>query len=234
MDFRSPQCVIDALTERSRYGVFGYSDSGDDYFEVLRTWFGSRFGWHPKPEWLVKTPGVVFAVTMAIRALTKAGEAVLIQEPVYYPFREAIRSNGRKVVVSRLRFDGGAYSIDYGDFERKIAKNQVRLFILCSPHNPVGRVWAREELERMGDICREHGVLVVSDEIHADFVYPGTGTLFLPLPAPAFLIFPSSARRRQKPSTSPGCPYPTFSYPTGSCAAHSVKKSAKAGAIRWA
>ncbi len=172
MDFRSPQCVIDALSERIRHGVFGYSDSGDTYIQVLQKWFRDRFGWEVKPEWLVKTPGVVYAVATAIRAYTGDGDAVLIQEPVYYPFRECILSNGRKLVVSELVYDGASYAIDFEDVEKKIRENSVKLFILCSPHNPVGRVWTKEELLRLGDICKRHQVIVVSDEIHADFVYP--------------------------------------------------------------
>jgi cystathionine beta-lyase len=173
MDFKSPPCVIDALVERSHHGIFGYSECSDDYNEVLQQWFRDRFDWDIRPEWLVKTPGVVYAVATSIRAFTEAGDAVLIQEPVYYPFRSSITSNGRKVVVSALRYDGAAYTIDFDDFEKKIVEAEVKLFILCSPHNPVGRVWRREELLRLGEICRQHGVIVVSDEIHADFVYPG-------------------------------------------------------------
>jgi cystathionine beta-lyase len=179
MDFKSPQCVIDALVDRSRHGVFGYSDCGDDYIQVLQKWFGDRFGWDLEPDWLVKTPGVVYAITMAIRAFSYPGEAVLIQEPVYYPFRQSIEVNGRETVVSELCYDGTIYSIDFEDFERKIKDKQVKLFILCSPHNPVGRVWTKDELLRLGNICQRHGVRVVSDEIHADFVFPGhTHTVF--------------------------------------------------------
>ena len=173
MDFRAPQCVIDALTEKSAHGIFGYSESREDYVEVLQSWFSRRFNWQIQPEWLVKTPGVVFAICAAIRALTQKGDAVLIQQPVYYPFTESITVNHRTLVVNELNFDGSGYTIDYEDFEQKIVQHNVKLFILCNPHNPVGRVWTREELVRMGDICVKHGVTVISDEIHADFVYPG-------------------------------------------------------------
>jgi cystathionine beta-lyase len=115
----------------------------------------------------------VYAICAAIRALTGRGEAVLIQQPVYYPFAESVTVNGRKLVVNELLYQNGRYTIDYADFEEKIRENRVRLFILCSPHNPVGRVWSAEELTRLGEICLRHGVLIVSDEIHADFVYPG-------------------------------------------------------------
>ncbi len=173
MDFRTPPCVVDALIEKSAHGIFGYSESREDYFDVLRGWFSRRFYWQIQPEWLLKTPGVVFAICAAIRALTQKGDAVLIQQPVYYPFTEAIEINRRKLIVNELICDGGGYRIDFDDFEQKIDEHGVKLFILCSPHNPVGRVWTRNELIRMGDICVQHGVTVISDEIHADFIYPG-------------------------------------------------------------
>ncbi len=182
MDFRTPQCVIDALIEKSVHGIFGYSESRADYFEVLQGWFSRRFNWQIQPEWLVKTPGVVFAICAAMHAVTQQGDAVLIQQPVYYPFTESIEVNRRKLVVSELVYDGSGYTIDFEDFEQKIKENNVKLFILCNPHNPVGRVWTRDELIRLGDICVNHGVTVVSDEIHADFIYPGhTHTVFADL-----------------------------------------------------
>jgi len=173
MDFRTPPCVIDALVEKSRHGIFGYSNTREDYFEALHGWFSRHFDWNVKPEWLVKTPGVVFAICAAIRAFTDKGDAVIVQEPVYYPIPGSVRANGRKLVVNQLVYSEGRYTIDFKDFEDKIVRNRVKLFILCSPHNPVGRVWTREELIRLGDICAKHGVLVVSDEIHQDFTYPG-------------------------------------------------------------
>jgi Bifunctional PLP-dependent enzyme with beta-cystathionase and maltose regulon repressor activities len=173
MDFRTPPCVVEALVEKSRHGIFGYSESREAYFDVLQGWFARRFNWQIQREWLVKTPGVVFAICTAIRALTNEGDAVLIQQPVYYPFTESVRANKRKLIVSELRYDGGGYTMDFEDFEQRIIKHGVKLFVFCSPHNPVGRVWTRGELIRMGEICAKHGVLVVSDEIHADFVYPG-------------------------------------------------------------
>jgi len=174
MDFPSPPEVLDALAEKCRNGIFGYSDVADDsYFNALFKWYSERFGWRLSPEWLVKAPGVVFAICAAIRALTEEGEAVLIQQPVYYPFSESVLANGRRLVVNELVYSGGKYSVDLEDFEEKIKREKVKLFILCSPHNPVGRVWRAEELSAMGEICLRHGVKVVSDEIHADFVYPG-------------------------------------------------------------
>lgn len=173
MDFRTPQCVIDALIEKSAHGIFGYSESREDYFEVLQGWFNRRFHWQIHADWLIKTPGVVFAICAALRALTQTDDAVLIQQPVYYPFTESIKANHRKLVVNELVYDGSSYQIDFEDFEQKIKAHSVKLFILCNPHNPVGRVWTRDELIRMGDICAANGVTVISDEIHADFVYAG-------------------------------------------------------------
>jgi cystathionine beta-lyase len=173
MDFQVPPAVTAALKQKCRHAVYGYSNTKDDYFKPIYDWFKQGFGWELKPEWLVKTPGVVYSVCAAVRAFTEAGDAVLIQQPVYYPFTSAVTLNGRKLVVNRLKYEGGAYGIDFDDFEKKIAENKVRLFILCSPHNPVGRVWSAAELTRMGDICLRHGVLIAADEIHADFVYAG-------------------------------------------------------------
>lgn len=173
MDFRSPPCVVQALEERARHGIYGYSRGGEEDFTALAGWYSARFGWELRPEWLVRTPGVIFAVAAAIRALTGEGDAVLIQQPVYYPFAETVRNNGRTLAVSPLRYEGGRYRMDFEDLERRMAESGAKLFILCSPHNPVGRVWTEEELLRVGEICLRHGVRVVSDEIHADFTYPG-------------------------------------------------------------
>jgi cystathionine beta-lyase len=174
MDFKSPQPVIDALIEKSKHGIFGYSDSMEDYNQVLKSWFSSQYGWTINPKWLVKTPGVVFAINMAIQAYTEENDNILIQEPVYYPFRDSIEKNNRKVVVNELIYTTeGTYFIDFDDFERKIQQHHVKLFILSNPHNPVGRVFTQDELIQLGNICLKHNVIVVSDEIHQDFIYPG-------------------------------------------------------------
>lgn len=147
MDFQAPKPVLDALQNAVSHGIFGYSEVKGEYFDALYRWFDSRFDWQPKSEWLVKTPGVVFALAMAVRALTKEGDSVLIQPPVYYPFFEVIRDNNRKIVESPLLLTDGHYEIDFDDLEEKIASQNVKLFLLCSPHNPVGRVWTKEELQ---------------------------------------------------------------------------------------
>lgn len=173
MDFQTPPTVREALHRAVEHGIFGYSEVGREYYEAVAAWFSRHFGWRPEREWLVKTPGVVFAIGVAVRALTEEGDAVLIQQPVYYPFAAVVKESGRRLVNNELRYENGRYSIDFADFEEKIVSQNVKLFILCSPHNPVGRVWTEAELKRMGEICLEHGVRVVSDEIHCDFVRPG-------------------------------------------------------------
>ncbi len=173
MDFRTPAPVIEALVKSGKHGIFGYSETREDYFLVLQKWFMDNYDWEIHPSWLVKTPGVVFAIAMAVRTLTDKGDAVMIQRPVYYPFSNVIIDNERTLVNNPLIYNEGTYSIDFEDFETKIIANGVKLFILCNPHNPVGRVWTKEELIRLGDICLKHGVTVVADEIHADFIYNG-------------------------------------------------------------
>ena len=171
MDFEVAKPITDALQAQVNHGIYGYSEVKSDYFEIVKNWFKENFDWEIKKGSLVKTPGVVYAIAMAVKAFTKEGEAVIIQQPVYYPFSEMIIANNRKLVNSPLVLKEGRYEIDFEDFEKKIVKNNVKLFILCSPHNPVGRVWSVEELKKIGDICIKHGVVIFSDEIHADFVY---------------------------------------------------------------
>lgn len=180
MDFQVAPCITEALNQQTAHGIYGYGFPTDRYFEAVQNWFATRFGWQIQREWMVFSPGVVFALSTAVRVTTQPGEAVLVTPPVYYPFYNVIRNNGRTLVESPLRYEGGRYSIDFADFEEKIAQNDVKLFILCSPHNPICRVWTPDELTRIGEICRRHGVKVVSDEIHCDFTWPGfTHTPFL-------------------------------------------------------
>ena len=180
MDFRAPEPVLEALRKAVDHGIFGYSDVKEDYFQALHRWFSERFGWDTRPEWLVKTPGVVTALALGVQAFTEPGDAVLVQPPVYTPFYHVVRDNGRRLVENHLVYEDGAYRLDLADFERTVERENVKAFILCSPHNPVGRVWTREELEKLGGICRKHGVFVLSDEIHCDFTYPeAPHTVFL-------------------------------------------------------
>lgn len=182
MDFLISSYIQDAIKKQTEHGIFGYSDVKEEYFEALKRWMKTHHNWDIEEEWLVKTPGVVYALAMAVKAFTKENESVLIQQPVYYPFGSAITDNHRKLVVSDLILDeDGRYQIDFEDFEEKIVKEDVKLFFLCNPHNPVGRVWTKEELIRLGDICLKHNVLVVSDEIHADFAFKREHQVFVNL-----------------------------------------------------
>ena len=172
MDFPAAPPILEALQKRITHGVFGYSEPDPErFFPVLERWFRERHNWQIQKDWLLQTPGVVFALAMAVKAFTEPGDAVLIQQPVYYPFSEVILDNGRRRVSSDLLLKGGRYEIDFADFERKIVENKVKLFLLCSPHNPVGRVWTRDELETVAAICRKNNVIVIADEIHEDFVW---------------------------------------------------------------
>ena len=173
MDFQTAPCIIEAMHENLNLGIFGYSEPKEDYYEALAKWFRTHFDFTIQKEWVLKTPGVVFGIAVVLRALTKPGDAVLIQQPVYYPFRSVIVDNKRKLVSSPLINRNGHYEMDFMDLEEKIVNNNVKLFILCSPHNPVGRVWKEEELKQVLEICKKHSVFIISDEIHADFTYPG-------------------------------------------------------------
>lgn len=179
MDFKTSSYIEDALVERAREAIFGYSDVQSEYHEIVNSWMIKHHNWNTKEEWLIKTPGVVFALAMAVKAYTNVGDKILVQYPRYYPFSETIEDNGRRVVSSDLFLgEDNRYHIDFEDFESKIRDNNIKLFFLCNPHNPVGRVWTREELTRIGDICVKYGVTVVSDEIHSDFIFKGEHTVF--------------------------------------------------------
>ena len=171
MDFPIAQEIEDALVKRCQHGIFGYSEATDGYFAALQNWYLKHFNWHVQRPWLIKTPGVVFALAMAVKAFTEPGDGVLVQQPVYYPFTEVIRDNDREVVNAPLALVNGHYEIDFADLEQKLANPKVKLMFLCSPHNPVGRVWTKEELLKVGDLCLKYNVITVSDEIHSDFVW---------------------------------------------------------------
>ena len=179
MDFRTSSYVEDALIDRTKHGIFGYSEVQEDYFRVVAGWMNRHHNWNVEPGWLIKTPGVVFALAMAVKAYTEVGDCVLIQQPVYYPFSEVIEDNERVIVSNDLYLGtDNRYHIDFEDFEKKIVEHHIKLFLLCNPHNPSGRVFTKEELTKLGDICLKHGVIVVSDEIHNDFVFKGEHTVF--------------------------------------------------------
>jgi len=173
MDFEVPMCVTDGLREYIDFGVFGYYDPTDEYFNAIINWEEKYQDYQIKKEWIRYAPGVVPAFNWLIHNLTKENDSVIIMAPVYYPFGEGIVNNGRKLVESHLIRTENSYDIDFEDFEQKIIENDVKLFILCNPHNPVGRVWTEEELKRTLDICKKHHVYVIADEIHQDLIMKG-------------------------------------------------------------
>lgn len=171
MDFPTAPCIQKAVAEKAAHGIWGYSRPDNRYYDALKKWYKERHNFEVQNEWVVNTPGVCFALATAIKAFTNEGESVLIQKPVYYPFFNIINSLQRKVVNSSLILKNNHYEIDFDDFERKIVQENVKLFILCSPHNPGGRVWTKQELQKISEICLAHNVLVVSDEIHSDITF---------------------------------------------------------------
>ena len=177
MDFKAAPCIINALQRRLDHGVFGYTFVPESYYEAVINWFSQRHGWEIQRSWMLYTTGVVPAISAVIKALTQPGDAVLVQSPVYNCFFSSIRNNQCHVVESPLKrvdtSDGFTYEVDWDDFEKQCANPRVKLFLLCNPHNPAGRVWTQDELQRMNDICLLHGVRVLADEIHCELVMPG-------------------------------------------------------------
>jgi len=173
MDFRSPQPVVDAMVERARHGVFGYPRRSEVYLQAITGWFERRHGWQIEPGWIEPTPGVVISLSLAVLAFTQPGDKVIVQPPVYFPFFHIVKNNGRQIVENRLKIENGRYVMDYDALEGQLKDPRVRMLVLCSPHNPVGRVWTAEELRMLGEMCVKHNVVLVSDEIHCDLVYPG-------------------------------------------------------------
>lgn len=173
MDFRTAPVIVEALERRVRHGIFGYVRVPDAYYESVARWFARRHGWKMETDWIIYTSGVVPAISAVIKALTVPGDGVVVQTPVYNCFFSSIRNNGCRVVPNPLIYENRTYRIDFEDLDRKTADPGVRLLLLCNPHNPAGRVWTREELVRIGEICQKHGVRVIADEIHCELVFPG-------------------------------------------------------------
>lgn len=173
MDFRTAPCIIDALRRRIDNGCFGYTLVPQAYYDAVTSWFSRRHGWSIDPKMMIYTSGVVPAISAILKALTVPGEKVIVQTPVYNCFFSSIRNNGLETLSNPLKRTGDTYAIDFDDLEKKAADPKARIMLLCNPHNPAGRVWTREELTRIGEICLRHGVTVVSDEIHCEFVYDG-------------------------------------------------------------
>ncbi|WP_456398457.1 MalY/PatB family protein [Mesoaciditoga sp.] len=170
MDFLSPPEVVNALIERAKHGVYGYTLKDEGFYDSFIKWVKKRHSWEIKRKWIVATPGVVSAISLAILAFTKPSDEIILQPPVYYPFFRVVSGLGRKIVYNPLKFENGRYTMDFDDLERKI-NGKTKMLILCSPQNPTGRVWTEEELSKLGNICKRNDILIASDEIHADIVY---------------------------------------------------------------
>jgi cystathionine beta-lyase len=173
MDFRCPPALVEALVARAEHGVFGYCSPTASYYEAVIDWHARRYGRTLEKEWITLSPGVVPAIKALVQTFVAPGEKVLVQRPVYYPFFSAVEKNGGEIVSNTLIYEDGRYHMDFEDLAQKAADPDLKMAILCSPHNPVGRVWSREELARFGQICLDNDVLVVSDEVHCDLIYSG-------------------------------------------------------------
>lgn len=173
MEFKNPPEIIEGLKKYLDTAVLGYQTAEPAFYEAVNGWTKRRYHWETKPEWLYTTPGVVNAFYHGVRAFAKKGEGVIVMPPVYYPFYGAIKKSGRELVKCPLQEKHGRYQIDYKLFEKLAERSTNKLLLFCNPHNPVGRVWSKEELSRLGEICLKHGVFIISDEIHCDIIMPG-------------------------------------------------------------
>ncbi|MBQ8706893.1 MAG: pyridoxal phosphate-dependent aminotransferase [Succinivibrionaceae bacterium] len=200
MDFRTPSAVTEAIIRRAEHGIFGYSVLPKRWYDAYISWWSTRHGFAVDASWLVFSTGVVPSLSSMVRRLTAVGENVLIQTPVYNIFFNSIVNNGRRVLESPLVYEDGAYRIDFDDLERKLSHSETTLMILCNPHNPVGKIWSREELERIGELCFRHHVTVISDEIHCDLTLPGCG----------YIPFASVSERCREISVTCVAPSKTF------------------------
>ena len=174
MDFECPKPVVDALKKEAEGCVYGYNWHGTPkYLNAVTGWMDRRHHWKVDPKWIVYSPGIVPAINMMVQTFSNVGEKIIVQPPVYYPFFSAVTENGRKLLLNQLHYENQKYTFDYEDFEEKAKDPLTKMFILCSPHNPVGRVWTEKELKKLGDICLENDILIISDEIHHDLILPG-------------------------------------------------------------
>jgi len=172
MDFKCPKPIIDAIINRAEHGFYGYTFFPSEYYTAVINWFQRRHNWTLEKSWIHYTPGVIPAIYLSVQAFSEPGDKVIIQSPVYPPFPSAVKTNDRKILVNLLKLSKGRYTMDFEDLKEKVRQPDVKIIILCNPHNPTGRVWRKEELTQFGEICLENQVLVISDEIHCDIIYP--------------------------------------------------------------
>jgi cystathionine beta-lyase len=173
MDFKAPEPIINAITNRVKHGIFGYSYYFTEYYDAVLGWFKRHYNWELKRKWLCHTPGVIPAINIALKTYSNPGDKVIVQNPVYYPFFGAIKNSGCQILFNPLISSNGHFQMDYDDLKEKVKDPRAKLLILCSPHNPIGRVWTKDELTQLGEICIDNEILVISDEIHCDLIYPG-------------------------------------------------------------
>jgi cystathionine beta-lyase len=173
MDFMAPEPVVDAIRKRAQSGVYGYAQRPESYYEAIMEWLSKRHNWKIEREWLVYTPGVLIALAVAIRTFSRPGDKIIVQSPVYHLFFNIIKNNGRHVLVNPLKLERGRYMMDFEDLSAKLMDSRVRILLLCSPHNPTGRVWKEHELIRLAQLCLENNVLIISDEVYSDIIFPG-------------------------------------------------------------
>ncbi|MHA2391105.1 MAG: MalY/PatB family protein [Promethearchaeota archaeon] len=173
MDFKVAQPIIDKLVQTAEYGIFGYSILPPSFYKSVLSWFKRRYGWDIDKKWLTQTPGVIPALDVAVNAFCNAGDKVIVQNPIYYPFYPVIENNGCRILLNPLKLSNNHYKMDFEDLEKKAKDPRAKMIILCNPHNPIGRVWNEEELKQMGEICIKNEILVVSDDVHCDLILPG-------------------------------------------------------------
>ena len=175
MDFPAPAEVVEATVERAKHGVYGYIiNRTDSFVESIVSWISRRYGWEVKPEWIVFTPGVIPGFNIAYQMFSEPGDGIIVQTPIYYPFMDGVRNNGRTMVVNQLVENDGYYTMNFSELEQQVKDPANKILIMANPHNPTGRCWTREELEKLGDLCADHDVLLICDEIHADLIMAGT------------------------------------------------------------
>lgn len=222
MEFKPAPEIVEALVHAAQHDIFGYDYATDRYFDALVGWMRRRHALDIKPEWVTLSDGVMPAVNTALRAVTHPGDSVIVQSPSYPPFVAAARNNGLTLLDNTLKLEDGRYVMDYEDLEAKASDPRCTAIMLCNPHNPVGRVWSADELRRLADICIEHGVTILSDEIHADFEHPGHKVTMFSNLGSATPCTAWNSPRPPRPSTWPACCAPTSSSRTRNSSAPST------------